>query len=87
MVFSQDRIEKVVWEHFKDRFEGHRTATDVEEVAEPNDPEPPLFREDEFEEYVCSLYSFSELEEMLDHLPSNKAAGTDNISNELRTPT
>ena len=83
MVFSQDGIEKVIWEHFKERFEGHGSAADVKEVSEPKDLGATKYEEDEFEDYVCSLYSFSELEEMLDHLPSNKAAGTDNISNEF----
>ena len=83
MVFSQDGIEKIIWDHFKERFDGHGSAADVREVPEPTDPEVSQFEEDKFEDYVCSLYSFSELEEMLDHLSSNKAAGTDNISNEL----
>ena len=85
MVFNQDEIERVALDHFKERFDGPDTTTPANDNPPPSSPDLRCrqFKEDEFEEYVCSPYSFAELEDMLDRLPNNKAAGTDNIPNEL----
>ena len=85
MVFTQDEIEKVAFDHFKERFDGQDSATQREDNLPPEsaDQEPRQYKENEFEDYVCSPYSFAELEEILDQLPNSKASGTDNIPNEL----
>ena len=87
MQFGQDEIENIVMEHFKTIFDdkeptgvcmgSSRTPSHVVQNA------PNHFKENEFEDYVCSPYTYAELEEALRQLPDQKAAGTDTISNEL----
>ena len=43
----------------------------------------PSFKPDQFENKVCSPYSFIELDRILGKLPSGKASGYDRIPNEL----
>ena len=88
MVFDQDGIEGVVTEHFKGIFNGSPLSPrDVLENAESEHDSDKNsrkgFRDDEFEEEVCSPYTTSELDNILDTLPSGKACSTDNIPNEL----
>ena len=45
--------------------------------------EGPVYEEDMFESKVCPPYTFTELQQILVDLPDGKAAGMDNISNEL----
>ena len=98
MVFEQVEIEDAILDHFSTIFKGKRVPvhsasnhTDPESMIELtlleldqilSSDTPPL-QEDQFEEKVCSPYSFSELDQILQNLPNNKAAGADNISNEL----
>ena len=95
MVFEQSEIEEAVLDHFKTIFEGSRVPVftntndvdqvdialqDIDQILAST---TPSFQEDQFESDVVSPYSFSELESILDSLPPRKAAGFDNISNEL----
>lgn len=95
MVFEQSEIEDAVMAHFGTAFEGKRVP--IHPIGEPVDQvelaladltnmlssTSPQFREDEFEAKVCSPYTLTELNQILDSLPSGKAAGVDNLSNEL----
>ena len=99
MVFEQEEIESAILDHFSTIFKGERVpvfssnrdTTDPESIVELTLHEltqilsssNPLLPETQFEEKVCSPYSFSELDQTLQSLPNNKAAGVDNISNEL----
>ena len=95
MVFEQSEIESAVLDHFASIFDGKRVPVYAD--PEPVDQVelalheidqlllgmPAGYKEDEFEELVCSPFSFNELESCLKDLPSGKAAGIDNIPNEL----
>ena len=95
MVFKQEDIEGVVLDHFKDIFKGNTcpvyTARDpvsqvdlaIQEIDAILGQNMPHFAPDYFEDKVCSPYSFTELDQILRDLPNNKAAGYDNIPNEL----
>ena len=94
MVFEQNEIEDAVMSHFSTIFEGKRVPVytmgvqdqvelAMEELEQILAKESPMFKEDQFESQICPLYSFTELEQMLKDLPDGKAAGIDNISNEL----
>ena len=95
MVFEQSEIEEAVLDHFTSIFEGKRVpvytaqepADQVElallEIDQLLSGMPKGYKEDEFEDLVCSPFLFSELETCLQQLPSGKAAGIDNIPNEL----
>ena len=94
MVFEQHEIEDAVLSHFTTIFAGKRvpvydvvvqdqvelTIMELEQILAK---EGPMFKEDQFESQVCPPYSFTELEQILRDLPDGKAAGIDNISNEL----
>ena len=86
MVFDQEGIEEVIIDHFKGIFGGQTTPlnldTSEEEINDDIEIQSVL-KEDEFEMEVCSPYSISELDEILDRLPFGKASGTDHIPNEL----
>ena len=86
MVFDQEGIEEVIIDHFKGIFGGLTTPlnldTSEEEINDDIEIQSVL-KEDEFEMEVCSPYSTSELDEILDRLPFGKASGTDHIPNEL----
>lgn len=95
MVFDQSEIEDAVLAHFATIFDGKRVPVYAEQ--EPVDQvelalleidqllagSPTGFKEDEFEDLVCSPFLYSELETCLQELPNGKAAGIDNIPNEL----
>lgn len=95
MVFEQSEIESVVLEHFSTVFDGKRVPVYAD--SEPVDQVelalheidqlllgmPQGYKEDEFEEIVCSPFTFNELDSCLEDLPNGKAAGVDNIPNEL----
>ena len=94
MVFEQHEIEDAVMSHFSTIFEGKRVPVytmgvqdqvelAMEELEQILAKESPMFKEDQFESQICPLYSFTELEQILKDLPDGKAAGIDNISNEL----
>ena len=94
MVFEQHEIEDAVMSHFSNIFEGKRVPVyavgvqdqvelAMEELEQILAKESPMFKEDQFESQICPLYSFTELEQILKDLPDGKAAGIDNISNEL----
>ena len=95
MVFEQHEIEDAVLGHFSAVFEAKRVPVyssvgdqdQVElailELEQILAKESPKFKEDQFESQICPLYSFTELEQILKDLPEGKAAGIDNISNEL----
>ena len=96
MVFEQHEIEDAVLSHFATIFEGKRvpvydvgvkdqvelTIMELDQIL-AKERQTPMFMEDQFESQVCPLYSFSELDQILKDLPDGKAAGMDNISNEL----
>ena len=95
MVFEQHEIEDAVLSHFSAIFEAKRVPvyTDMDaqdqvelslkELEQILAKEGPVYKEDQFESKVCPEYSFTELEQILADLPDGKAAGMDNISNEL----
>ena len=55
----------------------------LREIDQILDSDFPQVGENKFEDQICSPYSFVELEQILQELPSNKASGYDNISNEM----
>ena len=95
MVFEQHEIEEAVLNHFSAIFQGQRVPVYMEqdtpsqvdlamqEIDQILSRDIPEVREDKFEDKVCSPFTFVELEQALHTLPSNKASGFDNISNEM----
>ena len=89
MVFDQDRIEDAVIEHFEKVFGGQKTPFQAEETdGQENFVEGSLNGPDccdplKYENEICTPYTMDELDEILDSLPNCKAAGIDNIPNEL----
>ena len=95
MVFEQSELEDVVLANFGTIFEGKRVPiylpgeTDdqisitMEELEKILANPAPNFKPDEFEAKICSTYTYTELVQTLNNLPNGKAAGFDNISNEL----
>ena len=95
MVFEQSEIESAVLDHFATIFDGGRVPVYVDqdpvdqvelallEIDQILSGMPTDYKEDEFEGLVCSPFSMSELEGRLCDLPKGKAAGVDNIPNEL----
>ena len=95
MVFEQSEIEEAVLEHFGEIFKGQRhpvyanpppvdqVQICLDEMEQLLLQEPPNFQPDQFEQEVCSPYSFLELDTMLKNLPNGKASGYDCISNEM----
>ena len=95
MVFEQSELEEAVLDTFSTIFKGQRipifllepqpdqtelSLIEIEQILSSNSIS---FKEDEFESKVCAPYSFIELEKTLQTLPSGKAAGFDDIPNEL----
>ena len=87
MVFNQTEIEEAVMSHFADIFLGKRHPVFIDEAL-PDQVELSLleldqilgqstasFQPSQFEEKVCSPYSFLELDHALKSLPSGKASG------------
>ena len=95
MVFEQTEIEEAMLDHFGTIFQGKRvpiftqdrdvdqTEVTLQELDQILSNTAPNFREDEFEDKVSSPYTFTELEEILNTLPSGKASGVDDIPNEM----
>ena len=95
MVFEQSELEDAVLENFSTIFEGKRVPIFPKEAADDQveltlleldqilSSSTTTLKEDHFESKVCSPYTFNELDEALKSLKNGKAAGYDNISNEL----
>ena len=89
MVFEQHQVEDAAMLHFATIFEGKRIP--IYPQASPPDQielalheldqilghKQPLFEPDHFEAKVCAPYSFVELSQILEKLPSGKACGYD----------
>ena len=95
MVFKQDEIEEAVMDHFTEAFKAQRVPVftpgdvpdqvdmamlDIEKILAQT---PDSFEDRQFEADICSPFTIAELDQTLDSLPNGKAAGTDNIPNEL----
>ena len=95
MVFQQDEIEEAVIDHFSTIFIAKRspvftttdhpdmiamTLVDIDNLLAFSPTDIP---EDKFEQQVCSEYTLAELTEILVSLPAEKAAGFDQLHNEL----
>ena len=95
MVFQQDEIEEAVLEQFTKIFQGQRSpvftspdhpdmvAMSIQDIDNILAMSPFDVPEDKFEEEVCSPYTLSELSQTLESLPTEKAAGVDQVPNEL----
>ena len=95
MVFEQHEIEEAILDHFSTIFQGQRMPVHMnqenpsqidlalQEIDQILASDIPDVRDDKFEDEVCSPFTFVELEQALHALPSNKASGFDNISNEM----
>ena len=95
MVFQQDQVESAILDHFSRIFAAQREPvfTDIEhpdmvslsiqEIDNILDSYPSDCAENKFEEEVCAPYTLTELSQILGDLPSSKAAGIDQIPNEL----
>ena len=96
MVFEPEEIEDAVLQHFATIFAGQRcpvyTASpqpqdqvelSIMELDQILANTTPTFDDHHFEEQVCPPYSFVELEEALEKLPTGKASGYDRLPNEL----
>ena len=95
MVFEQHEVEEVVLQHFTTIFDGQRVPVfapdpppdqiqvalrEIEQMLHLPDPVLP---HDHFEEEVCAPYSFVELEQLLQQLPTGKASGYDRFALDL----
>ena len=95
MVFQQDEIEEAVLDHFTKIFIGQRTPvypdvdhanmitmtlTDINNILAGLPSDCPA---DKFEKDVCAPYTLTELTQILSSLTAGKAAGVDQIPNEL----
>ena len=94
MVFSQDEVEDVVLAHFAISFQGKRVPVypienvdqielTLQEIEQIICQATPPTEKDRFESEICSPYSFTELDQILQKLPNGKASGYDCIPNEL----
>ena len=95
MVFDQTEIEEAVLHHFGIAFQGKRypiltpeTPPDQIDTAKAEIDlillqNPTPLPATQFEDEVCSPYTFLELDHLLGKLPSGKACGYDKISNEM----
>ena len=95
MVFKQDEIEDAVMDHFTEIFKGQRVPVypvnegpdqvdiAINEIEKILSQSPLTFEDKQFELDVCSPFTMAELDQTLDSLPNGKAAGIDNIPNEL----
>ena len=95
IVFSQTEIEDAVLHNFGNVFQGKRypittpqptpdqLSTSLAELDHILNQNHPTFQPTKFEEEICSLYTFTELEQLLEKLPAGKASGYDRISNEM----
>ena len=86
MVFEQDEVEEVVLDHFGERFGGqkfpgqadsqHTTSSKHSAGPCPWDKERS-FESTQFESEVCAPFTYTELDDMLNGLPTGKASGYD----------
>ena len=95
MVFEQHEIEDAVLDHFATIFQGTRVAVRVarmevdqvelalRDIDQILASDLPRVEDNKFEDQICQPFSYVELEQALQELPNNKAAGVDNISNEM----
>ena len=95
MVFEQGEIEDAVLDHFSSIFQGKRVAVNtasmdvdqvelaIQDIDKILASDLPYAEDNKFEDQICSPFTFVELEQALHELPNNKAAGVDNISNEM----
>ena len=95
MVFEQGEIEDAVLDHFSSIFQGKRVAVNtasmdvdqvelaIQDIDKILASDLPYAEDNKFEDQICSPFTFVELEQALRELPNNKAAGVDNISNEM----
>ena len=91
MVFDQSEIEEAVLEHFEKIFDAKRvpvfTAEDAvdhvsvvcQEIEQMLCDDSPKFNSNHFEEKICAPYSYVELSQILQKLPSGKASGYDRL--------
>ena len=97
MVFNQDEIEEAVLHHFGNIFRGKRIPVFLTNIPAPSQIDltlteidqilgqtPPSVTPKQFENKVCSPYSFLELNDILNKLPSGKASGYDRYSVESK---
>ena len=97
MVFNQDEIEEAVLNHFGNIFRGKRIPVFLTNIPAPSQIDltlteidqilgqtPPSVTPKQFENKVCSPYSFLELNDILNKLPSGKASGYDRYSVESK---
>ena len=95
MVFQQEEIEDAILDHFTKIFIGQRnpvfptldhpdmitmTLTDIENILNTYPPDCPA---DKFDKQVCPPYTLTELSQILASLSAGKAAGFDQLPNEL----
>ena len=92
MVFEQDQIEETIMQHFSTIFEGKRVPVTpskpppdqieaaLQELDQILGQKQPVFKSDHFEEEICKPCSFTELDRILQKLPSGKASGYDCFS-------
>ena len=97
LVFEQDEIEEAVLTHFGKIFNGQRVPVyplgvpisqvdlAIQELDLIIGQRDPTVKHDQYEEAVCSPYTFLELDRILNKLPSGKASGYDQIPNEMLT--
>ena len=95
MVFQQDEIEDAVISHFSSIFDAQRSpvfsspacpdmvALSIQEIDNILANTPQIGPEGKFESEVCSPYTITELADILAALPAEKAAGFDQVPNEL----
>ena len=91
MVFDQSEIEEAVLEHFEKIFDAKRVpvfpaedaidhvAVVCQEIEQLLCDNSPTFENNHFEEEVCAPYSYIELNQILQKLPSGKASGYDRL--------
>ena len=95
MVFEQDEIEEAILCHFEEIFKAKRHPVlpqlnhdDQDQVCLDEldlllSQHHPSFQPNQFEEEVCSPYTYLELDHLLKKLPLGKSSGIDTISNEM----
>ena len=89
MVFEQEQIEETILKHFTAIFEGKRVPVTpskpspdqveaaLQELDQILGQKQPVFESDHFEKEVCRPYNYTELDQILQKLPSGKASGYD----------
>ena len=90
MKFDQSDIEDVILDHFSDIFSASPVPTNMDENTESQvkeslkninqmlgDSGANEVANNKYEDIVCAPYTYSELEDILQGLPNNKASGYD----------